>query len=325
MSGELDESCNYHYKGGLSKHALSAEPLPYLALPPPPSRSRRRAFSTVHLDPLHQTQQQEKDLLAKIVAMQLKPELLVEQIIIENRLRTMNVGNHDVRHLNLEGMGVDPRAIPKLDKGVWLQATKASKSMPVLSSMTQHRKTKRRKRSPPNTHLNWCTLNADSAREDSNTGPGQLGGLNSAFGGHRTGQVDAVMGEDYGIETEVDHMTMEKSFIQTRQALAETTSYRLPKLQVTSSTLQNSQSPQATFQRPLNPQVTPTVPPRPLHQNIYDAMERQHAPSHSFNIPVVSPSLRAGVGGLDRSWKGTEPTWKPDKVKYTSKLRSLGW
>lgn len=297
MSGELDRSYNYVYKGGLSKQAGSMEPLP------PLSTSQH---TTVHLDPAlrYHSNGPEQHILAKIVAMQLKPELLVEHIIIENRLRQMNIDdNRSIRHLNLEGMGVDPRAIPELDKGVWLQAAQASMSAPVLSSsvINPHRKTKRRKR-PPHLPLDWCTLNTDRTREDSEVGLG-LGGPNVSPnlepGGRHAGLVDTGQGGMGDvIEGGRDHLSMERALLQTRQALAKSTSYRLPKLQVT---------PDA-HQGPPKVQVTP-------QERLQEAVERARVrPNPAQHIPVVSPSLRA-LGG----------TWQPGGVKYTSKLRSLGW
>ena len=326
MSGSVDQNYNYVYRGGLSKRAVSSEPLSYLPLPPAPP-SQHKAY---HLDPAQQyrTHQPDRDVLARILAMQLKPELLVEQIVIENRLRTMyNDNTHNLRHLNLEGVGVDPKAIPELDKGVWFQATQASKSAPSLpnvSQSTHRRKTKRRKQRQ--SHLDWCALNADTARD---------AGLGGRLGAALDSRLQGGMGEDLGQE---DHLSMERSLLQTRQALAQATNYRLPKLQATPKAPHGSpashHAPQApptcapsSPHEPPNLQMTPDAPHGPPHQ---DDMEHPSHPrsrdvpsTHSLHIPVISPSLRTGNWGVDG--RAGELTWKPDKVKYTSKLRSLGW
>lgn len=329
MSGTVDHNHNYVYSGGLSKHAGSAEPLSYLPLPPAP-HPQHKAY---HLDPAHQyhthqpyhTHQQDRDVLARIVAMQLKPELLVEQIVIENRLRTMNTDNtHNLRHLNLEGVGVDPKAIPELDKGVWFQASKSAPTLPSVSQSPQHRKNKRRKQRQ--SHLDWCTFNADTARD---------AGLGGRLGGTIDTRLQGGIGEDLGQE---DHLSMEQNLLQTRQALAQATSYRLPKLQSIPKVPYRSpvdlytsqETPMCTLNalhEPPNLQMTPKAPPGPLQQQFQGEVEHTRVcdlpPPHSLQIPVVSPSLRAWGSGVDG--RAGQHTWKPDKVKYTSKLRPLRW
>lgn len=312
MSGELDRSYNYVYRGGLSKHAGGSEPLPYLPLPPLPA-SQCRAYSCVHLDTaLSRNRQPERDMLARIVAMQLKPELLVEQIVIENRLRTMNFG--DLHRLNLEGVGVDPKSIHKLDKGMWFDTVK-SRSAPVLSRLQNpvRRTTKRRKqaRQP----LDWCTLNNTDAARILQEDPGPNLGLGSPRGGlgGPQGDLGGIMegANHFGMEGGRDHLSMERSLLETREALAGTTSYRLP--------------------------ANPQDPPRPLHMQhrcLQEAGEqakvRETVPNHhtAARVPVVSPTLRP-MQRPDR-WEmgvasGAEQIWRPERVKYTSKLRSLGW
>ena len=168
MSGELDANFNYVYKGSnqLNSSKQSNRPLTRPLPPTPPSTAKIRSIlASTYLDPAapyHTTPRMDTEDarldLARIVAMQLKPELLVEQLMIENRLRCMNLENH--QQLNLEGVGVDPKSIHQLDKGAWLRAVK-SKSTPALGSMqaNSHRKSRRRRNMPNHPVLDWCALN----------------------------------------------------------------------------------------------------------------------------------------------------------------------
>ena len=173
--------------------------LPHPSLPHPPvvypssaapvqttAHNAPKLFSTVYLDPnisqppaLKQKEAHLQSELAKVVRMQMKPELLVEQIIIENRLRALGGGmqSRSNQFLNLEGIGVDPRMIPNLDKGPPLPGRKSavlSKSAPSLLPLNFSQinpqqapkppsKIKPKKKSKPPL-LDWCTLhNPDSA------------------------------------------------------------------------------------------------------------------------------------------------------------------
>lgn len=97
MSGELDENYNYVYKGGLSNRAdqksgsASAAERPVL--------QPQRHVQTVTLEPSQlddasahmQALASCRAELSRILSLQVKPELLVEQLIIENRLRAMSL------------------------------------------------------------------------------------------------------------------------------------------------------------------------------------------------------------------------------------------
>ena len=94
MSGELDENCSYIYKGGLSSRADTGNDAAAASRPSP---QPQRHVQTVTLEPSTANYTSAnalvncRDELSRILALQLKPELLVEQLIIENRLRTMSL------------------------------------------------------------------------------------------------------------------------------------------------------------------------------------------------------------------------------------------
>lgn len=319
MSGELDQHFNYIYKGGLSRYAGSAGPLSHLPPPPPLSSYQRyRLPSTLHLDPAfphHSANQMRPEGrldLAQIVAMQLKPELLVEQIVIENRLRTMNIGS--LSHLSyLEGIGVDPKSIHDLDKGMWLQAA-ARKSTPLLSGLqTQHRKTNKRRvlrRFPM--ALDWCTLNAD-ASNDVHVNPVNPGGL--------------MEGNNYGMEGR-DHLNMdERSRYNMEGYDAEGRGHyntEAPLLQVGSPLSVNTRYrlPQLSFQTAANPSQFST---RGLRGSVIQREHVREGAGKSLHIPVVSPSLRTERGGEASGLGSPEGYWHAKNVKFVNKLSSLGW
>ena len=246
--------------------------------------------------------------LARIVAMQLKPELLVEQLMIESRLRTMNIEN--LQQLNLEGVAVDPKSIHKVDRGAWLQAVK-SKSTPALGSLpaNSHRKSRRRRDLSRHQGLDWCTLNP---------APEDVLGRRSHF----TSNGKVYVGVD----------------------ASQGTKYRLPQLIQTSPVATNmhdplamrtqhgplEQFPQAmrTQHGPLNPSPQATRSEYTPHPNRPLALGGQaRAVGQSMQIPVVEPALgpeRAGLG-MRLAEVGGIDYWKQNPVKHVSKLKSLGW
>ena len=192
MSGELDENYSYVYTPGVSKRCRreiarnsGSNPATYLPPGPPvvyppmasaPVQKSQKVFSTVYLDPnisqspaLRQKEAQLQSELARVIKMQMKPELLVEQIIIENRLRAIGgMKSHSNRSLNLEGLGVDPKMIPNLDKGASPLRKKDSQQSRSAPSLLPHpllphqqppkppSKMKPKKRVKP--LLDWCSL-----------------------------------------------------------------------------------------------------------------------------------------------------------------------
>ena len=158
MSGYIDDAYSYVYKEGLSSKSNGEGP------PSPHSMYKRfHTQTTAKLEPAilyrHPDPNTQLDI-ARIVAMQPKPELLVEQLLIENRLRMMSLAAFP--NLNLEGVGVAS------DKGERL--SNKSGSAPSLRVATQQHqrvqtqhKEKRRKRKVQ-VPLEWCSLNSGSER-----------------------------------------------------------------------------------------------------------------------------------------------------------------
>ena len=142
MSGYLDEDYSYVYRGGLSSE-VRQDGVSYPLYRHFPTQTK----STIELEPVipykHADPSTRTDI-SRIVSMQLKPEILVEHLLIENRLRTMSLGTIP----SLEGVGVntDQKAAQKSD------------SAPLLRKTTsQAMKKRRQKIQPP---LEWCKLNA---------------------------------------------------------------------------------------------------------------------------------------------------------------------
>ncbi len=311
MSGSLDENFNYTYRvpANLSNSSNgSLGPLP----PTPPSTAQqqqhRSLLSTMYLDPAtayHTTAHMDIDsrlVLARIVAMQLKPELFVEQLLIESRLRSMNIEN--LQQLNLEGVGVDPKSIHQLDKGAWLRAVK-SKSTSTLGTLqtNTHRKLQRRKNMFRHPALDWCTLNP--ATED-------------------------VLGRQ-------SHFTSEgKVYVGMDTTQPQVTKYRLPQLQQG-----KPQDPLMAMRSPHGPLDRGGGAMRSQQQHeASQVMRSQYRGAmggaggqekgfgHSLHIPVVEPTLApegAGLGPRLADFGGLDQYWKQNTVKHISKLKSLGW
>lgn len=311
MSGELDKSFNYVYRGGLSKRAVSATtalPTHHLPLPPLSLHYLYDVPSTVHLDPAlpyppqNQTEEAIRANWARIVASQLNSDLLVKQIVIENRLRHMQI-DRDLGRLNLEGVGVDPRSIHELDKGTWLHAgsqglagqgiagqglvgpgrsvsnSSLLTGLQQLQQQQQHRKARKKRQQQQQLSLDWCTLNAQARG---------LGGPN-------------VMGE--------------KALLQT---FDEPTKYRLSRL------TPNDVKP-PLFASPPQPAKPP---PQFANRRLQELLERDRireggGAGQPVHVSVVSPSLGMGACGTTSA---PELYWEPDsKVKHISKLRALRW
>ncbi|XP_064393786.1 uncharacterized protein LOC135341203 isoform X2 [Halichondria panicea] len=144
MTGHLNEDYSYVYREGLSSDVSGNSVYPFYKHFPTQTRS------TIELEPVVQYRCPDPSTqidISRIVSMQLKPEVLVEQLLIENRLRTMSMAA--LPTLNLEGVGVSS------DK-----SSQKSDSAPLLrKSSYQNVKKKRRK---PYAQLEWCSLNAGS-------------------------------------------------------------------------------------------------------------------------------------------------------------------
>ena len=172
MSGELDENFSYVYKGGLSPRASAEYTLTSSTEDSLDQRSRSSAAlaqyhtQTVVLEPQMlpshcsgQTQVEalarSRAELAKILALQLKPELLVEQLIIENRLRTMSLAAFSV----LEGIGTSRKKTDRTKS--YSKSTPALGTLPNTHVHYQKRQRHHQKGSPhkpPKAHLQWCGM-----------------------------------------------------------------------------------------------------------------------------------------------------------------------
>ena len=166
MSGELDENYFYVYRGGLSSRVTHEAGAVYTGsildfhFSSPP----RRHVQTVTLEPsaAHEASVHAlahcRDELSRILALQLKPELLVEQLIIENRLRTMSLAAFPV----LEAGGSSPS--PKQSGRAYSQSTPSLGTLPnthVDYRRHKHKRASRHRtaaarRKAKESHLQWC-------------------------------------------------------------------------------------------------------------------------------------------------------------------------
>ena len=169
MSGELDENYSYVYRGGLSSRTTDEAGAVYresqrsildfhFSSPP------RRHVQTVTLEPsaAHEASVHAlahcRDELSRILALQLKPELLVEQLIIENRLRTMSLAAFPV----LEAGGSSPS--PKRSGRAYSHSTPSLGTLPnthVDYRRQKHKRASRHRtaaarRKAKEPYLQWC-------------------------------------------------------------------------------------------------------------------------------------------------------------------------
>ena len=172
MSGELDQNYCYMYRGGLSSRACEEgavykEPQrgtlsSYSSSPP------RRHVQTVTLErsAAHEASVHAlahcRDELSRVLALQLKPELLVEQLIIENRLRTMSLAAFPV----LEPSSANSPS-PKRGGRAYSQSTPSLGTLPNTHvdyrppRHKQHKRASRHRtaavrREAKEPHLQWC-------------------------------------------------------------------------------------------------------------------------------------------------------------------------
>ena len=165
MSGELDENCAYVYKGGLSDRAEGGASENKHAQYPfhyPPQLQKR--VQTVTLEPslLNDASAHAASCraeLSRILSLQLKPELLVEQLIIENRLKTMSLTAFPV----LESRD---SKVPRSD-GMYSHSTPTLPNTHVNYQTPRHGKYRGRERThqhkpparqevKPPTYMQWC-------------------------------------------------------------------------------------------------------------------------------------------------------------------------
>lgn len=165
MSGELDENYKYVYKGGLSSRAdqksgsASAAERSIQMQP-------QRHVQTVTLEPsqLSDTSTHMQALagcraeLSRILSLQVKPELLVEHLIIENRLRTMSLSAFPVLGGNDSQCRRNERAYSHSTPALWtLPNTHVNYLSPRHKTREKHPRYK-----PPDGHeakkpnMQWC-------------------------------------------------------------------------------------------------------------------------------------------------------------------------
>ena len=176
MSGHLDENFSYVYTGGLSERADSAEPEQHqkvyhmvdpLFQHPAGGHSYSTRTLTFDTGPIFpgrlaaQIDMRMRREISKLVAMQLKPEILAEQIIIENRLRNLELNAFPV-------LGAKSESRLQMERGNSVNevlTTKSDSAPPVAvrhwASLAQQsrRKKKQRKTKPPKpSTFEWCPM-----------------------------------------------------------------------------------------------------------------------------------------------------------------------
>ena len=160
MSGELDENYTYVYKGGLSDRAEgSTSENKHTQYPFQYQPQLQKHVQTVTLEPsfiddasAHAASCRAE--LSRILSLQLKPELLVEQLIIENRLRAMSLAAFPV----LEG---SESQLSRSDR-TYSHSTPALPNTHVNYQTPRHRRHRGRERTPQPKqevkppHMQWC-------------------------------------------------------------------------------------------------------------------------------------------------------------------------
>ena len=106
MSGELDEEFSYVYTGGLSERSCKTNPNEHIKKSSPHGHDPQRASvstcnlaldpaslfnSRLYIEPAPRTQYGQ---ISKMFAMQLKPELLAQQLLVEKRLQNSDPNIH---------------------------------------------------------------------------------------------------------------------------------------------------------------------------------------------------------------------------------------
>lgn len=172
MSGSLDENFSYVYAGGLSdrssseddnKHKKEKES-PVHRLLDPLQHQESQSLSTLTLDPaifVHrhaaaiQMNPRTRDEITRIVAMQLKPEIIAEQLVLENRLRNLELNAFPQLGLRSD----QPCGLNKEREYKMNIHTSPLRVRGVSQLSLSHRKKKRRKQTNKSTTaFEWCPL-----------------------------------------------------------------------------------------------------------------------------------------------------------------------
>lgn len=164
MSGELDENYTYVYKGGLSDRAeggASENTRTQYPFHCPPQLQKH--VQTVTLEPSLSNDASAHEAscraeLSRILSLQLKPELLVEQLIIENRLRTMSLAAFPVLEGSESKVSRSDRmyshSTPTLPNTHVNYRTPKSRRYHGRERTPQHKPPGRQEVKPP--HMQWC-------------------------------------------------------------------------------------------------------------------------------------------------------------------------
>ena len=169
MSGSLDENFSYVYAGGLSDRSSSEDDKhqkdsPVHRLLDPLQNQESQSLSTLTLDPaifVHrhaaaiQMNPRTRDEISRIVAMQLKPEVIAEQLVLENRLR-----NLELNAFPQLGMRSDQASGLNKEREYKINIHTSPLRVRGVSQLSlSHRKKKRRKPTNKSTAaFEWCPL-----------------------------------------------------------------------------------------------------------------------------------------------------------------------
>ena len=154
MSGELDEQFSYVYTGGLSERSCKTNPNEQIKKSSPHGHNPQRASvstcnlaldpaslfnSRLHIEPVPRTQYGQ---ISKMFAMQLKPELLAQQLLVEKRLRNVDPNTHPDLQKDVARSGREKSDTECTDAATSLVHSKST-------NLQQTRKLKRQRRPQP--------------------------------------------------------------------------------------------------------------------------------------------------------------------------------
>ena len=192
MSGYLDENFSYVHPGGLSEksgaieeHKLYKESPTHHYSTEPLHKQASQSISThtltlnsVFAGRLHAAQQMDprtRNEISKIVAMQLRPDVLVEQLFVENRLRNLDLNAFPLLGVgNSSGGGVINSLETARGKSLSISAPPMINSVSHVhtqkqQSHTQRKKEKRQKKQQES--LDWCPIGIQEPRYIADASP----------------------------------------------------------------------------------------------------------------------------------------------------------
>lgn len=169
MSGHLDENFSYVYTGGLSDRSRSEQdhkderPMYHFSTDPL-HRQGSCSFSTrtLTLEPPVVPAQMEArthEEISRLVAMQFRPQVLAEQLLVENRLRTLQLNTFPVLGTKSENRMSCERGNGTRSSSKSLDFTPPPPTKVLHASQAQHSyKKKKQRKSKSNTTFEWCPL-----------------------------------------------------------------------------------------------------------------------------------------------------------------------